>query len=233
LLAGYLSKRDDPANFPSREFPEILDRYESLFGSALVALRLSKEAIRKRPEFNFDSGDAGNLESAIAVLRAVEALRLAGFRNVTLLNPPGADILCERNGQAVCCEVKAITKQSRGQEGRFFEDQLYMKIKGHIGKVRTQLESASKERQCDLTMYICVVNWFDQSIYLGQQSYQELVNRLEKERREDNTDEESLKGIDAAFFVLKMGNYFWFVNERARAWTVRRHSHPNSARLDF
>ncbi len=46
---------------------------------------MTKEAFLKgRSEFNFDSGDAQNLEGGIAILRVVEALRLKGFPNIRL-----------------------------------------------------------------------------------------------------------------------------------------------------
>ena len=132
FLSGYLSVRGDPSNFPDDEFPDLFDRYEQLFQSALDALKLSKEALRSRTELNFDSGDVANFESAIGVLRTVETLRLMNFIGITLLKPPGADIFCQKNGERVCFEVKTITKQSTARSGFFFADQLYEKILENI-----------------------------------------------------------------------------------------------------
>src|SRR5712692_3590377 len=136
LLSGYLSKKEDPTNFPPNEFPALFDRYEKVFESALQVLGLTKEALKSRSEFNFDSGDAANLESGIAMLRVVEALRLEKFLNMALVKPkknaPAADLTCEKNGQKVCLEVKAITKQSSGRSGLFLEGQLYEKILENI-----------------------------------------------------------------------------------------------------
>lgn len=60
--------------------------------------------------------------------------------------------------------------------------------------------------------------WFDQAIYLSQQDYQYIVNRLEKDKLEgvDNYLE-SLEGIDAVFFVTKFGQVFWFVSDELKA----------------
>jgi hypothetical protein len=55
FLSGYLSKRDDPTNFPTDQLPTIFEKYEKLFASALKALDLTKEALKGRSEFNFDS----------------------------------------------------------------------------------------------------------------------------------------------------------------------------------
>src|SRR5450759_3973632 len=52
FLAGYLSVRQDPTNFPVDEFPDLFDRYEKVFKSALDALGLSKEELRNREEFD-------------------------------------------------------------------------------------------------------------------------------------------------------------------------------------
>jgi hypothetical protein len=215
FLSGYLSEKEDPDNFPADEFPDLLQRYENIFASALQVLSLSKEALKSRSEFNFDSGNAANLESGIAVLRVVEALRLEHFLNITLVvpkkNAPAADITCEKNGQRVCLEVKAITKQSTGRSGFFFAEQLYEKILENISKARTQLEATAAELQCSITIFVCVVNWFAQSIYLDQCDYQQIVNRLEKDQ-----EQESLKGIDGVLFVTKMGQRFCFLNERGK-----------------
>ncbi len=215
FLSGYLSKGKDPTNFPPDQFPALFDRYEKVFESALRGLGLTKEALKSKSEYNFDSGDAANLESGIAVLRVVEALRLEKFHNIALVKPtknsPGADLTCEKNGQKVCCEVKAITKQSSGRRGLFFEDQLYEKILENISKARAQLEASAAELQCIVKIFVCVVNWFEQSIYLNQNDYQHVVNRLERDQ-----DQESLKGVDGVLFVTKMGQRFLFLNERGK-----------------
>ena len=215
FLSRYLSKNSDPTNFPPDQFPQVFDRYEQVFEAAINVLRLPKEALKGRSEFNFDSGDAANLEGGIAILRVVEALRMEGFNNIRLIKPTknasGADLICDKNGQNVCCEVKAITKQSSGREGFFYEDQLYEKILESISKARIQLATTSQEMQCTVTMFVCVVNWFAQSIYLGQPDYQHIVNKLELDG-----EQESLKGIDAVLFVTKMGQRFLFLNEHGK-----------------
>lgn len=44
------------------------------------------------------------------------------------------------------------------------------------------------------------------------------MNRLEKDKLEgDDNYMESLKGIDAVFFVTKLGQVFWFVSDRVKA----------------
>jgi hypothetical protein len=138
FLSGYLAKRDDPTNFPHDDLPNILGRYQILFTNALEALGLTKEQLRARTEFNFDSGNAANLEGGIAILRTVEALRLQGFTDLALIAPrkgeQGADITVTRAGVRVCVEVKAVTKQSHGKSDLFLEDQLYEKVREHAEK---------------------------------------------------------------------------------------------------
>jgi hypothetical protein len=216
-MSGYLSaNQDDPENFPPDQFPAGFVRYETVFSSALQVLGISKETLKQKSEFNFDSGNAANLEGGIAILRFVEALRIAGFSNIALVQPKknseGADLRAEKNGERVCFEVKAITKQSSGREGFFFAEQLYEKILESVSKARKQLEATAAELQCTLKLFVCVVNWFAQSIYLGQDDFQYIVDKLEK-----NEDQESLKGIDGVWFVTKMGQQFLFLNERAKA----------------
>jgi hypothetical protein len=116
LLGTYLSKCDDETNFPQQEIPAILGRYETLFTSALNALSLTKQQLKARSEFNFDSSDAANLEGGVAILRVTEALRLRGFVDLTLVKPrkgkQGADLTARIKDILVCVEVKAVTKQS-------------------------------------------------------------------------------------------------------------------------
>lgn len=215
FLSGYLYKENDPTNFPPDQFPGIFDRYEKLFQSVLQVLGLSKEALRSKSEFNFDAGDAANLESGIATLRVIEALRLLNFLNIALVKPtkgaPGADLTCEKNGQKICLEVKTITKQSSGRLGNFLEHQLYLKILENISKARVQLEASARKLQCTVKIFVCVVNWFDQSVYLGLDDYQGIVNKLERDQ-----ECESLKGIEGVLFVTKMGQSFLFLNERGK-----------------
>ena len=212
FLSCYLSKGEDAANFPPDEFPHLFARYEKLFDSALQVLGLTKDDLKRRSEFNFDSGDAANLESGIAILRVVEALRLSNFLHIALISPkgngPSADLTCEKNGQKVCLEVKCITKRSSGRRGLFLRDQLYEKILESIAKARTQLEASSSDMHCPVRVFACVVNWFAQSIHLSGSDYQCVVNRLER-----NRDQESLKGVDGVLFVTKAGQQFWFLNE--------------------
>ncbi len=225
FLSGYLSKKTDPDNFPADQYPALFDRYEQLFQRGLTTLGLSKEALRRRSEFHFDSGDAGNLESGIALLRVVQLLHLLHFQNIALVIPPtnasGADLTCEKNGEKVCLEVKAITKQSSGRPDQFMEDQLYHKVVDNISKAASQLEATAAQMQCTVKIFACVVNWFDQSIYLNQDDYQSIVNKLER-----NEEQESLTGIDGVWFVAKFGNHTLFVNERGK-----RIDHPTHPKL--
>jgi hypothetical protein len=216
FLEEYLANREDPTNFPPNEWPGILQRYEEIFRSALDTLKVEKQALRSRSEFDLSRATPANLESAIAVLRAVSALRIQQFSSIKLLDPPGADLKCERDGLTVCCEVKSITKQSSPRKGFFFADQLYEKILENIAHAREQLWSTATKLPC-VRMFVCVSNWFDQAIYLGQQDYQYIVNRLEKDKLDGEGNYlESLKGVDALFFVTKFGEVFWFVSDDLR-----------------
>jgi hypothetical protein len=218
FLSGYLSVHDDPTNFPLDQEPALFDRYENIFQSALDALKISKEALRHKAEFNFDSGNAANLESAVGVLRAVETLRQLNFQKITIPEPPGADILCEKDGQTVCCEVKTITKQSSPRKGFFFADQVYEKMFENIDKAGDQLHECAKELPAStVTLFISVSNWFDQAIYLTEQDYQYIVNRLAKDQLEGGDLRESLQGIDGVLFLTKFGNRFLFLNERGKS----------------
>jgi len=216
FLSDYLANHEDLKNFPPSEAPALFDRYEQIFRTALDTLQMSPEQLRAKPEFDFAHTDQGNLEGAIAVLRAVEALRLQGFSNIALLKPPGADLVCEKKGRKVCCEVKAITKASTPQKGLFFADQVHAKVMENIGHARKQLAATAAKLGC-ATMFVCVSSWFDQAIYLSEQDYQYIVNRLERDKLEgENNYLESLQGIDAVFFATKFGQVFWFVNDKLR-----------------
>jgi hypothetical protein len=215
MFWGYLKKVEkDLENFPPDEFPSLFERYENLLSAGLKNLSLSKEDLKKRSEFNFDSGNAANLEAGIAMLRVTEALRLRGFSEMRLVRPSqgqlSADIICTKNGHRVCCEVKAITKQSAGRKGLFLEDQFYVKLLEYICKARNQLEATASRLQCTVKIFVSVVNWFSQSIHLSEADYQQVVNRLEKDQ-----DQQSLEGIDGVLFVTKMGQDFLFLNEEA------------------
>lgn len=211
LLSRYLSKGDDAANFPPGQFPRVFQRYEETFELALQVLGLTKEDLKKRSEFNFDSGDAGNLESGIAVLRVVRALDLANFRNIALVAPArnarAADITCERNGHMICCEVKTITKQSSARPG-FLADQLYEQVLPTVPRARAQLEATAARFQCTIRLFVCVLNWFAQSIHLRQSDYQSVVDRLEQDR--------CLRGIDGVWLITSTGQRFGFVNQRGK-----------------
>lgn len=215
FLAGYLAKVRDPTNFPSDQFPALFDRYEKLFDSALQVLNLKMEVLKSEPDFNFDHGNVKNLESGIAVLRVVNSLRQLNFLNIALLkrvrNARSADLICEKNEQRVCVEVKTITKQSSGRSGFFIEDQVYEKILESICKARNQLAATAVTMGCTVTVIAYVVNWFQQSIVLTLDDYQHIVNRLEKDQ-----DQEFLKGVDGVLFLTKMGEKFFFLNEHGK-----------------
>jgi hypothetical protein len=215
FLSGYLKENpNDAKNFPPDQFPEGLWRYEALFHDALIHLQMTKEDLRTRQEFSFDSGDANNLESAIGVLRAAIHLGQAKFSEITLIKSrrtSGADLTAKKNDRKVCFEVKTITKRSKGRKGHFFAEQLYEKIREGIAKARGQLKASAAELNCDFTIYTCVVNWFAQTTYLNQDDYQGIVNTLE-----DHGEEKTLEGVDGVWFILKNGNLHSFLNERAK-----------------
>ena len=216
FLSGYLENVDeDLENFPPNEFPDLFQRYENVLSAGLQNLGISKEQLKKRSEFNFDSGNAANLEAGIAMLRVTEESRLRGSSDMRLVKPhkgqPSADLTCTKDGQRVCCEVKAITKQSAGRKGRFLEEQLYVKVLEYICKARTQLEATASQLQCTVKIFVSVVNWFSQSIHLTEDDYQHVVNKLEKDQ-----DQQSLEGIDGVLFVTKMGQHYLFVKEEAK-----------------
>jgi hypothetical protein len=216
FLSGYLKTNpNDAENFPSGEFPDGFFRYEALFHDALFHLKMTKEDLRARQEFNFDSGDANNLESAIGVLRVAIHLGQAKFSEITLIKSkqklPEADLTAKKNDRKVCFEVKTITKSSKGKKNHFFDDQLYEKIRESIAKARKQLTASAANSNSDFTIYACVVNWFAQTIYLNQDDYQGIVNTLE-----EHGEEKTLEGVDGVWFILKNGNLHAFLNERAK-----------------
>jgi hypothetical protein len=61
-------------------------------------------------------------------------------------------------------------------------------------------------------IFACVVNLFDQSIYLNQNDYQSIVNKLERDE-----EQECLTGIDGVWFVTSSGNHNLFLNERGKS----------------
>lgn len=150
------------------------------------------------------------------MLRVAVALKQQQFESVVLTpsggGSTGADLTCTKNGQRVCCEIKAITKQSRGGPGLFFEDQLYEKILENISKARRQLAASSAHLGCNLNVLIYVVNWFEQSIYLDQSAYQYVVNKLE-----EDGEQHSLHGIDGVMFLTATGQVHLFLHSDSDA----------------
>lgn len=177
---------------------------------------MTRGALKSKSEFNFDSGNSANLEGGIAILRTIEALRILNFQKVRLVKPhknvPAADLVAEKNRQLICWEVKSITKQSSGRKGQFFEEQVYLKILENIARARAQLEATASDLGCTVRVFVCVMNWFEHSIYLGLNDYQAIVNRLE-----NDCGVESLAGIDGVLFVTKMGQMFFFLNDSGKS----------------
>jgi hypothetical protein len=159
FLSSYLKKNPNDAEiFPPGQFPDGFFRYEALFHDSLFHLKMTKENLRARQEFNFDSGDANNLESAIGVLRTAIHLGRAKFSEITLMKSkqkwPEANLTAKKNDRKVCFEVKTITKSSKGKKGHFFEDQLYEKIKESIAQARKQLTASAANLNCDFTIFV-------------------------------------------------------------------------------
>lgn len=213
LLSGYLSKHDDPINFPDQ--CEVLLRYEEVFSSALTALAISAKQLKHKSEFNFDSGDPANLEAGIATLRIVSLMHLKGFSKITLISPvkgkKGADIIAHRCGCKTCFEVKAITKQSAGRAGEFFADQLYTKMLESAFTAAAQLRESAMALECNVKILSYVVNWFAQSIYLGERDFQKIVNKLERDGGGG-----SLKDVDGVWLLTQSGQDFLFLNETGK-----------------
>jgi hypothetical protein len=211
FLHGYLSRRTDTVNFPLVGGEELLSRYEQIFESGVSNFGLPKEKLKKRTEFNFDSGDPTSLEAGIAIFRVAEVLRLHGFGALELINPEkdkqGADIACEKNGIRVCIEVKTITKRSSGLKGHFLEDQLYEKVRTFSTKAAAQLKQSAKTLKCEIKILAYVINWFDHTILLTQQDFQKIVDRLE-----EHGDVRSIDGIDGVWFIMRFGNEHLFLN---------------------
>lgn len=217
FLSGYLAANEsDSDNFPPDQYPDFLDRYEELFRSSLASLRLTQKDLKAIPEFDFNSGNANNLESGIAVLRAITALRDMGFGQIKLVKPKkrslGADLYAEKNRERVCFEVKTITKKSKGRKGCFLEEQIFEKIKDCWQRARSQLAATTEQLRCTVRIMICVVNWFTHSVCLDQSSYQGIVNQL---AAEDGGGD--ISGIDGVLFILSTGCWYFFVNERGRS----------------
>ena len=67
-------------------------------------------------------------------------------------------------------------------------------------------------------MFVCVSNWFDQAIYLSQAGLPVRGESIGEDALEGKDNYlESLKGIDAVFFVTKFGQIFWFVSDPLKA----------------
>jgi hypothetical protein len=218
FLSGYLAKKDvDPTNFPCEQIPGIYDRYENLFRSALDVLGLAKENLKHRSDFNFDSGDANNLEGGIAMLRVVLALDRLEFSNITLIpsqKGKDADIACERRGHRVCVEVKAMTKVSNGRDGLFLEEQLRSKIAESIPRAKTQLQASVKAGECSCGILACVVNWLDQSLCLGSDDYKHILDGLDWERGIEDAELSMETVINGVLMVPKLGNAELFLSDK-------------------
>jgi hypothetical protein len=216
FLTRYLQKCTDDDNFPFDRGEAVFDGYELVLVDALKVLGVTRETLRTKPEFNFDSGDISTLEAGIATLRVVNALNLMAHTDISLIKPPkngsGADLLSEKNGRKICFEVKALTKQSTGGKHKFLEDQLYDKVFDLTAKAKKQLAASVAELKCDLQILVLVVNWLSQSIYLAESDYQALVNRLEEEQ-----EHTLLKGINGVLFVTSAGVKFLFLDDQAKA----------------
>jgi Holliday junction resolvase len=211
FLSGYLQQRDDEDNFPKKQFPDIFGRYEAIFRDAMRVLGLNKEALARRSEFNFDSGSAQNLEGGIAILRSVVLLDNSGFTDIALVNPPngekGADLLATRKAHRVCFEVKAITKKSAPRKEQLLEEQVYLKVTEFAQGASKQLAATAAREGCAVKILICIINWFEQSIYLTHQDYQQIVNKLESYKLEDYDEQRHLTGINGVWFQPRFGNY--------------------------
>jgi Holliday junction resolvase len=211
FLSGYLQQRDDEDNFPKKQFPEIFGRYEAIFRDAMRVLGLTKEALARRSEFNFGSGSAQNLEGGIAILRSVVLLDNCGFTDIALVNPPNgeksADLLATRKAHRVCFEVKAITKKSAPHKEQLLEEQVYLKVTEFAQGASKQLAATAAREGCAVKILICIINWFEQSIYLTPQDYQQIVNKLESYKLEDYDEQRHLTGINGIWFQPKFGNY--------------------------
>jgi hypothetical protein len=219
FLAGYFAKHEnlaDPAD-------KIFAQYELVLGEALSVLNVTKEALRAKPEFNFDSCDAKGVESGVAVLRVVNALQKKNFQNTTLLKSKattGADIISEKNGLRVCFEVKTITKQSSGRPGYYLEGQLAEKIREHASKARTQLKATAAELKCDLTIYTVVVNWLEHTMVLPDDAELcRIINELHHDPSLGEIDGMPIGfgDIDGVLIVDAAGLQHWCLETRARA----------------
>ncbi|HKF46114.1 MAG TPA: hypothetical protein VKB38_02070 [Terracidiphilus sp.] len=216
FLSGYLSRRStDEANFPADGGEELLLRYERIFESGVSNFGLSKEQLKRRTEFNFDSGVPASLEAGIAIFRVAEVLRKSGFSGLKLITPKegeqGADIACKKNGIRVCVEVKTVTKQSAGQKGQFLEEQLYEKVRSFATKAAAQLKVSAHVLKCEVKLVAFVVNWFDHTIFLTQHNLQEIVNKLE-----EHGGVRSIDGIDGVWFIMRFGNDHLFLNDSGK-----------------
>lgn len=211
FLKGYLSKHEDHTNFPPDQGLAIFDRYESLLRAALRALGCTKQDLRRRPEFDFDSGDPGNLESGIGVLRVAVALQ-RDFSEVSLVKPKkgarGADLACVRNGEKACVEVKTITKQSKSRSAPFYEDELYKKVFASSCGARSQLRSSAEELGCSVRILAFVLNWFEHYIFVGEAGYQAVVERLVAD-----SSSGCIEGVNGVLFV-DGGSFLFLIHPR-------------------
>ena len=102
-----------------------------------------------------------------------------------------------------------------------YPDSQYEKILESISRARIQLEATAVQHQCKVRLFVFVLNWFNQSIYLRQDDYQYIVNRLETDG-----NQQSLTGIDGVLFVTKMGQTFLFPNENGKCIDIAQATVP-------
>jgi hypothetical protein len=124
FLSGYLKANpNDADNFPPDQFPEGFQRYEILFHDALFHLKITKDAFRAIEQFNFDSGDANNLESAIGVLRAAIHLGQAKYSEIALIKSKrqslGADLTARRTTTRCVSKLRPLRSKAKAERVTF------------------------------------------------------------------------------------------------------------------
>jgi hypothetical protein len=106
------------------------------------------------------------------------------YQRIALLDAEettGADIGCYKDGQKICCEVKAITKQSEGRKGFYLEDQVYEKVRENAVKARTQLKATAVKLNCQRTIFAVVMNWSPHDKILGDNDFRNIVDKLDRD----------------------------------------------------
>lgn len=197
---------------------------ESMFARTMKTFGLSKEELKAKSDFNFDSYDMEGFEGVRGVFRVANALYDEGFKEFRFLGGTGlADLGAAKNGQQWFIEVKTLVLQTKpqiiefgGKTETLIVDKFqpgsrniaqYVEIVtkliagNHIQKARSQLLNTADQLGPARKMAALVVNLFAASFFLDCENLKEVAERLRGKRA--NWEVDYLSDIDSLAFLTE------------------------------